>query len=73
MRHCKCGWKKPIVSVVSLARAGVDSMPLLVVILCPECGEATGANEHAPDDFTEEERAKVRQFVQRCLSRLGMN
>jgi hypothetical protein len=70
--QCACGWKKPLVCVVSLEREA--TMRLFVAIACPECRairteEIYDAHEQEHEDVPDETISSMVDFVQDTLRR----
>lgn len=48
MEHCRCGWERPLIAT-TLADGSLPP-PIVVVYLCPRCGEPHICGERqAPD------------------------
>jgi|HubBroStandDraft_3_1064219.scaffolds.fasta_scaffold1292806_2 hypothetical protein len=65
--QCVCGWKKPLVCVVSLERSATTR--LFVAIACPECRAIYDANEQEHEDVPDETISSMVDFVQDTLRR----
>jgi hypothetical protein len=61
MSVCACGWKKPLVCVVSLERDAATR--LLVAVACPECDRIYDAAEQDLDEVSNETIGRMEDFV----------
>jgi hypothetical protein len=60
--QCACGWKKPLVCVVSLERGAAAA--LLVAVACPECKRIYDASEQETEVVSEETIYAMGKFVE---------
>lgn len=68
--QCTCGWKKPLICVVSLEKDTVEQLfveQLFVAVACPECGTPYNAHEQEHEDVPDERIASMVDFVQETL------
>jgi hypothetical protein len=61
MSACACGWKKPLVCVISLEHDAVAR--LLVAVACPECECIYDAAEQDLDEVSDEKIGRMEDFV----------
>jgi hypothetical protein len=63
--QCTCGWKKPLVCVVSVERD--VAARLLVAVTCPECKVIYDASEQDMEEVSDETIRAVGKFVEKKL------
>lgn len=60
--QCACGWKKPLVCVVSFERDAAAR--LLVAVVCPECKLIYDVSEQETEDIPDETISAMGKFVE---------